>query len=76
MKTKYRGLHLKEIIAQLSIDQFTRLCNAVDKKYGKLTRFDILAVKPYRNNKDESLIVINVLLKTHRVESFEIAEKI
>lgn len=76
MKTRYHGLTLKQIVKQLNLDQFIRLCSAVDEKHGVGIRFDILSVKPYRNDKDESKVLISVVLEDNQVKLFDLLEKI
>lgn len=76
MTTRYRGLTLKQIVEQLNLDQFARLCEAVDEKNGKGTRFDILSVKPFRNSKDESMIAVSVMLSSSVVKLIDLPEKV
>ncbi len=76
MNTRYHALTLKQIVEQINIDQFTRLCAIVEEKHGKGVRFDILSVKPYRNSKDVSLIAVSIILQNNQVKSFDVHEKI
>lgn len=77
MPARYSGLKLQQIVQQLNIDQFSRLCSLVDEQVKKGVCFNVLSIKPFRDSQDICRLAVDVMIDgSNEVKTFEVLERV